>query len=547
MGSGNEGQRGRDAALDDPTLLANDLRRGGVLYGITTPRLFTPPRCELTPANTLGYEAIEFARDVLGIDLYPWQEWLLIHALELNPDGTFRFRKVVVLVARQQGKTTLFKVWALWRLFCDAAEAVMGTAQDLPTAEKTWEQTYNLAKSIPELATELGKDSFTNGAKFFRLKTGGEYLVKAATAGGGRGASVELVFMDELREHKDHKSYSAVTKTTNAIPRAQVVMMSNAGDATSVVLNDLQDAARAKILTGDTDSSQTGLFEWSAEDGCNVWDRRGWAQACPSTGYGITEQIIAGDCEADPEAVFRTEVLCQRVQQLERSIFTLEDGVDTWAKSAVRVDEHTGEFECVLPESGLDAAIELSHNRGTAYIVAAGMCECGRVVTEVVAQRGGTDWIIPWLKDPDRAGLFGRLTVQGKGSPASSLVDSLVELNAEKVEADYEAGRDPRPYFEFVEWGGSELAKAHGAFFDLVTGQPGEKFVHMNQPVANAAADTAKPKPLGSAFVFDLAKSPNDVAPLIAMVAAVWLLSRASEASGTSAYDDDDAELIVLE
>ncbi|QDH85046.1 terminase [Gordonia phage Dardanus] len=553
----HEGALNRDAALDDPSLLAIDLRdEDGVLKGIETPRLYTPPLRELTPETSLGFECIDFAWKVLGVELFPWQKWLLIHALELNDDGTFRFRKVVVLVARQQGKTTLFKVWALWRLYVDGAEAVMGTAQDLSTAEKTMSQTLALADSIEELKAGIAKRSDTNGNKFFKLVNdpendppyfGGEYIVKAATAGGGRGSSIELVFMDELREHRDHKSYSAVSKTTNAIPRAQVVMMSNAGDDSSVVLNQLQDAGRAKIATGTTDDTQTGLFEWSAPDGCNVWDRRGWAQANPSCGHGtITEKIIAGDCEADPDAVFRTEVLCQRVKQLEQSIFTNEDGVDTWAAGAVELDDD-GEFVQTLPAGELDVAIEVSHNRSHASIVAAQHTEAGLIAVEVIARRAGTDWVIPWLIDPERAGMFRRVTVQAKGSPASSLLDELNRVNTERTDECRRRGVEQLPHFEVVEWGGGDLAKAHGQFFDLVTNDPGARFVHMDQPVLNQAAATAKVKPLGSAFVFDMAKSPEDVAPLIAAVAAVWLLTQGISERQTSAYDDDDAELMVLE
>ncbi|QQM15099.1 terminase large subunit [Gordonia phage Banquo] len=553
--AGAQSSDSRDAALDDPSLLAVDLRDdAGVLKGIATPRIFTPPRRELTPETSLGFECIEFARDVLGIELFPWQQWLLIHALELNDDGTFRFRKVVVLVARQQGKTTLFKVWALWRLYADDAEAVMGTAQDLSTAEKTMSQTLALADSVPDLKAGIAQRSNVNGSKFFRLANdpehgfaGGEYIVKAATGGGGRGSSIELVFMDELREHKNHLSYSAVSKTTNAIPRAQVVMMSNAGDESSVVLNQLQDAARAKIVAGQTDDTQTGLFEWSAPDGCNVWDRRGWAQANPSCGHGtISEKIIAGDCEADPEPVFRTEVLCQRVKQLERSLFETEDGEDTWAGCAVELDA-AGDFVTVLPDRDLDVGIEVSHNRSHASIVVAQRVAGGQAAVEVVARRVGTDWVIPWLTDPKRVGMFRRVAVQAKGSPASSLLDDLHRVNAAKVDADRDAGRVPEPHFDVVEWGGGDLAKAHGQFFDLVTNDPGAKFIHMNQPILNQAAATAKTKLLGASFVFDLAKSPEDVAPLIAAVAAVWLLTQGVEAPKQSAYDDDDAELMVLE
>ena len=42
---------------------------------------------ERPPDTSLGFECCEFAEDVLGIDLLPWQRWFLIHALELvDPD-----------------------------------------------------------------------------------------------------------------------------------------------------------------------------------------------------------------------------------------------------------------------------------------------------------------------------------------------------------------------------------------------------------------------------------------------------------------------------
>ena len=91
-----------------------------MIYGSEVPRIFTPPLRELTPDTTLGYEVIEFAENVLNINLHPWQKWLVIHALEVidDPDDGWRlrFKNVQVLVARQNGKTTLSCVIALYFL-----------------------------------------------------------------------------------------------------------------------------------------------------------------------------------------------------------------------------------------------------------------------------------------------------------------------------------------------------------------------------------------------------------------------------------------------
>jgi hypothetical protein len=77
-----------------------------VQYGSTEPRIYTPPLRPLTPETSLGFEVVDFAREVLGVTLYPWQEWLLIHALELREDGRYRFRRIIVLVARQNAAPT---------------------------------------------------------------------------------------------------------------------------------------------------------------------------------------------------------------------------------------------------------------------------------------------------------------------------------------------------------------------------------------------------------------------------------------------------------
>ena len=87
------------------------------IVGSEIPRIFTPPLRELTSETSAGFSVIAFASDILGIELFPWQRWLLIHALELREDGRFRFRYNVVLVARQNGKSLLSVVLALWFMF----------------------------------------------------------------------------------------------------------------------------------------------------------------------------------------------------------------------------------------------------------------------------------------------------------------------------------------------------------------------------------------------------------------------------------------------
>jgi hypothetical protein len=525
------------------------------LLGCEVPRIYTPPLRELTPETSKGFECIAFAENVLGLSLWPWQKWLLIHALELNPDGTYRFRTVVLLVARQNGKSTIMQVLTLWRMYLDAARLVIGTAQNLDIAEDVWGGAVEIAESIPELSEQIQHVYRNNGKKALVLESGEKYKVQAANRKGGRGLSGDLVIMDELREHSNWDAWGAVTKTTLARALAQVWAASNAGDASSIVLAYLRKLAHAALgnpdglegleaLAGDPDAEEgaddggdsLGLFEWSATPGCSVWDRREWARANPSLGYTITEKAIASAIRTDPARVARTEVLCQWVDTAKDGPFP--EGV--WAKALDPESSIVGRYAL---------AVDVSSDRSMAYIAAAGFREDGRPHVEVVAARAGTAWVLEWFttapegsavprfKDPDLA----VVTMQHNGAPVSSLT------------ADFE--EDKTPGMPYKPWAGSDLGKGTGMFFDHVTGPMVDSegnaippadlepvLRHRDSPALDIAASMAVAKPAGDSWLWDRHKSPVDIAPLVACTGALWafLVHGQKPAKKRSKYEDVD-------
>ena len=96
---------------------------GERLLGSVEPRLFTPPLRPLNRETSRGFAAIDFAR-YAGTPFLPWQEWLAVHALETTPDGRYRFRVVLVVVARQNGKSTWKRGITLFRMYLDGARLV---------------------------------------------------------------------------------------------------------------------------------------------------------------------------------------------------------------------------------------------------------------------------------------------------------------------------------------------------------------------------------------------------------------------------------------
>ena len=197
------------------------------IKGSTIPRIYTPPKRKLTEKTSLGFAAIDYAKTVLKTDLYPWQEWALIHMLEIEGDLTknwhFRFRTIVILVSRQNGKTVLSKVIASFFLNVLEVENILGTSLSVDKALEVLEAVIEDQENIPALQSDIEKVSRVNGGNKLVLKGKRTYKIGAPNRRAGRGDSNDLVLLDELREHRNWETWSATLASTNARPNAIAV------------------------------------------------------------------------------------------------------------------------------------------------------------------------------------------------------------------------------------------------------------------------------------------------------------------------------------
>lgn len=513
-----------------------------LIYGYTEPRIFTPPARELTPETTHGFAAIAFAEQMMGLKLFPWQEWLLKHALELNPDGTYRFRYVIVLVGRQNGKSLVLLILALWHLFALGSKTVIGTAQNLDRSEAAWKEAVEWCEDDEELSelilnVDRGHPKVLEIAPDEELPYRREYRVASASRRGGRGFSGDIILIDELREHQNWDSWSAVTNTMNARPRGQAWAFSNAGDALSIVLRFLRAQVHQRLgwPDGDADAEilgvtdpeveafleeigaldMTGFFEWSAAPDASRSEIDAWAHSNPSMNYThivpdcVTERAIAGALAGNPPAEFETEVMCRWITMGAGGPFpegSWEDTFDDEAKPA----EGAKTVVCV----------GVSQNRQFSYIARASYNDRQEPIVGIAAASAGTAWVTDWLLE--HRGSYETIVVQDKGAPASSLVP------------DFEEAHLP-----LTLWPASEVAVGTGVMFDLVSTK---SMRHLTHPGLDAAATTASVKMLTrAAFEIDPVKSPNDAAPLIAAIGAVWALETIRQSvPQVHAWPDDD-------
>jgi hypothetical protein len=312
----------------------------GEQVGHIVPRLFTPPLvtgppgpcycgCALTDDTSYGFDVMRFAREV-GRPLDPWQELAVIHIGELLPDGRPRFRVLVLIVARQNGKTELVAVLAAYWLFIEKQPMILGTSSNLEYAKEAWEKTVRMGMNNPYLRDMLPQTEAmgvrrTNGQVQVELavptRPGAtyphpRYRIAAANRRGGRSLTINRAIGDEFREQSSWDAWNAMVPATNAVIDAQIILPTNQGDDTAVVLDSVRESALSGI------DERLGILEWSAPEGSLPNDLDGIAAANPNAGRRLSVPTLATWGEKVMEkggvelADFQTEIMCMKVRKL---------------------------------------------------------------------------------------------------------------------------------------------------------------------------------------------------------------------------------------
>ena len=285
------------------------------LVGAVKPRICTP---FLKGASKVG-EVAELAEKI-GMPLLDWQLLVLEDMLRVDAKGDFRRKTIGLLIARQNGKTHVARMLILAHLFLWDSKMVIGMSSNRNMALDTFRQVANVILDNDFLKDQVKQIRYANGQESITTLKGNRYQIVAATRDGSRGLTANFLFIDELREISE-EGWKAARPTTRATG-GQTLVCSNAGDAYSVVLNDLRERALSYP------SPTLGWYEYSAPPHCKINDRNAWAMANPSLGFLIDEETLEEAVATNPINNTRTELLTQWVDSMT-SPFTTQMVTDT--------------------------------------------------------------------------------------------------------------------------------------------------------------------------------------------------------------------------
>jgi phage terminase large subunit-like protein len=345
------------------------------LGGVQTPRIHS----KLNDLPSKGQEMIDFATE-LGINLMEWQRYVCIHGHKVRADGRWAHSELGLIMARQQGKSTLMMLRILTGMFVWGEGLQLASAHRLTTSLETFRQIVGLIETHSKLEKEVKKIRWQHGAEEIELFGNRRFVVKAANNAARGLSKPETIHLDELREYKDEDAWSSMRYSMMAAKNPQVWIYSSAGDQHSVILNKLRERALASATTNDP----IGWFEWSAEPDAPILLPSGemnwsaFAQANPSLGITIHPDNLKAVIN-DPPDIVRTEVLAQWVDTINSAIdaqkwamcqidaIPLDPEQPTWLGLDLSPDRKFGALVAAQRLSGERFYIQLLHTWSNDY------------------------------------------------------------------------------------------------------------------------------------------------------------------------------------
>ena len=333
----NDLNRATDSTCDKP-----------VLTGISTPRIHTP----LNDLPSRGGELIDLASS-MKIDLMEWQKFALINTHKIKPDGRWASPINCIVVARQNGKSFLQQIRILGGLFLWDEQLQIGSAHRLSTSLEQFRAMVQIIDGNDDLRKQVKKIRWQHGGEEIETLSGNRFIVRAGGSAARGVSRPSTIHLDELREMTDIESFASLRYTLMAASNPLVMAYTNAGDHSSVVLNDFRNRALARIAGAE---DEIGYFEWSAPtDEISVENAR---YSNPAMGITIHPDNIKSVLN-DPADVVMTEVLC-------RWVVAISSAVD--AASWGNCVDKTADLD---PEKLTWLAIDLSPDRKHASLCAA--------------------------------------------------------------------------------------------------------------------------------------------------------------------------------
>ena len=442
-----------------------------------------------------------------GLNLDPWQQYVLTHGLGERSDGTWASFKNSVWVPRQNGKGGIIEALELGWLFLTHERLIMHSAHEYKTAQEGFLRIRELVQNCPDLDRRVNRYWQANGEQGIELTRsagGGRLRFLARSKGSGRGFSGDKNVLDEAQELNGDQM-AALLPTMSARPDPQIWFFGTPPSSADAWCYGLREDGESGV------DPRMMHMDWGVDlDPTDAEDRRRattvidlWYESNPALGRRITEDFVRGESlPSGLGAAFVVERLGAWLPRITEGSGVID--LDVWGGLADEASRRHGDIAM---------AVDVTPSRDFASIAVYGLREDGLGHLEVIDRRPGTAWLVDRIVQ-----LAGRwdpvaIALDTKG-PAGSLLVDLAKKGIEPPEDPDEPMRG-----DLAIPTAQEVAAGCGQLVDAITQGT---FRHIAQDELEQAIRGAKPRRLGDAWAWGRQVSTVDISPLVAATLARW-------------------------
>jgi hypothetical protein len=421
------------------------------------------------------------------------------------------YRRGIVTVPRQTGKTTLFLTFQIHR--CTAPrwqhpQRSAFTAQSGKDARDKWmDELFPLIRRSRPLRPLVARIYEGMGNEYIRFTNGSLIRLLSTSASSGHSKTLHQAVQDEIWHDTDNRRDQALGPAMITVADAQTLVCSTAGTAASVILDRQVEMGRA--AAAEDSGHGTAYFEYSAPDGWDPADEDSYygfmPALCPEPpcrcGGGEWQHTITMDA-------IRSERASMDPVEFARAYGNIPD---LSAQKADRVDlSNWG--ACADPGSrALDPvalAFSVAPDGSSSAVAVAGRRADGLGHGEVIDHRPGTAWLMPRV-----------LEVANRWDPCVLVMNPAGAAGAfEKELAERKWSVKPGPGERLLQLTGArEYAQACGALADDVRNG---RWRHLAQGPLDAAVAVVRMRPLADLWAWSWSRSEADISPLEAITLA---------------------------
>lgn len=253
--------------------------------------------------------------------LQPWQQTIVRDVFGWKrPDGTRKYRRVYIELARKNGKSTFAAGLGLYLLYADGEDGaeVYSAAADRDQAAIVFDQAKAMVTGSPVLAqyAEVYRRSIVVP------ETLSSYKVLSSDAPTKHGLNAHGIIFDELHAQPNRELWDVLTTSMGSRRQPLLIAITTAGyDRQSICWEQHEYAKR--VLDGVVEDPEFYAFIAAADEDDDWTDPKVWEKANPNLGVSVKREYLEAEAARAQQVpayqnTFRRLHLSQWTQQDER-------------------------------------------------------------------------------------------------------------------------------------------------------------------------------------------------------------------------------------